>query len=161
MPPARGKKGSEAERLVQLWLEREGWMVHRAAATGLVKLPNGRTICKSHDLFGCLDLLAIRCDMDATWGLQVTTQKGRSARRRKIEGVTAWPSTWRIYLASHEVVPDPAKRSRRIHYVKLELYNQAEKKWLEPTTIQIDVKEIEAWRKKRDGKRIEGRVAGA
>lgn len=62
MPRARNPaaRGAALERQAQRWLEARGWTVHRAGAQGIVRR-GGRVIaCRSHDLFGALDLLAIR-----------------------------------------------------------------------------------------------------
>ena len=79
----RGVKGSVAELLLQKWLEAQGWLVHRAARAGFIRLPNDKSFCRSHDIFGCFDLLAVRQRPalgDSTcWAIQVTTQTGRSA----------------------------------------------------------------------------------
>lgn len=147
-------KGSEAERLVESWLQMNGWTTHRAAATGFhryEKKGGGHGFAvKSHDLFGCIDILAFRRslarDEDETWAIQVTTQGGRSARRRKIEPVD-WPYSWRISLVSHESTPDPANRARKLHFIKAEDFEPVG--WLPAEAFQIDPKAIEAFRKAR------------
>lgn len=117
----RGSGGAEAELLFEKWLKAEGWTYHRAAAAGVVRLPGGRTFCKSHDLFGCLDFLAFLPAVagSAVWGVQVTTQSGRAARRKKVAALN-WPLAWRVSIVSHEVTPDPAHRGRRRHHWVIE-----------------------------------------
>lgn len=130
----RGTSDSEAERLLVRWLEAEGWLVHRAMrsvkrwpAPGPRCAACGRgrekVLTVSHDIFGAIDVLAIlRVDEPTrrqTWALQVTTQAGRAARRRKLEAV-GWPASWRVSLVSHEATPDPANRSRRRHHWAVE-----------------------------------------
>jgi hypothetical protein len=79
----------------------EGWPEVHLAEASKDHLPDGRVLTRSHDLFGCFDVLA--CGKPAnvfkpdqqTWALQVTTPKNRAARRKKIEG-RPWPTTWRV-----------------------------------------------------------------
>lgn len=115
--PRRGSGGAEAELLFEKYLRADGWTYHRAAAAGLVRLPNGRTFCKSHDLFGVLDFLAFRGS--EVWAVQVTTQNGRSVRRAKLGAIT-WPANWQVSLVSHETTPNPLCRSRKAHVWKVE-----------------------------------------
>jgi hypothetical protein len=55
---------------------------------------------RKHDLFGCIDLLAI--GNNETVAVQVTSKSNLSARRHKIEETEAYPemlrSGWRIVL---------------------------------------------------------------
>lgn len=55
---------------------------------------------RKHDLFGCIDLLAI--GNNETVAVQVTSKSNLSARRHKIEDAEAYPemlrSGWRIVL---------------------------------------------------------------
>jgi hypothetical protein len=142
---ARGAGGQEAERIVEAWLELEGWEVHRAAAAGAIKDPKtGRHFVKSHDIFGCLDMVAIKPGAKPdTRGVQVTTATGKSARRRKIEG-HRWPPTWQVLLVSHEVTEDPAHRRRLKHFLKVEEFRDG--KWSEPRAVAIDKAMIDAHR---------------
>lgn len=134
-----GLKGSEAERLLQKWLEADKWTVHRAARAGFIRLPNGKGFCRSHDIYGCIDLLAIkRYEPNLqfeTWALQVCTAGGRSERRRKIEGIR-WPLTWRVTLASHETTQDPADRRRVRGFWRFEDY-QGDSKWSCPVAVAV------------------------
>lgn len=145
---ARGRKGSDAELLFEKWLAAEGWTYHRAAAAGFVTLPGGRKVCKSHDLFGCLDFVAFKTGRD-TLGVQVTTQSGRTARRRKIEKID-WPGDWHVAIVSHEAIPDPAHLGLRKHYWRFEYYMN-DRLWEKPPrTIEFDPKAVEAsWRTAR------------
>lgn len=148
MSKAKGKKGNEAELLVKTWLEANGWTVHRAAQGNLVRLPGRAPFTKSHDLFGCLDLLAIKPGgIEETWAVQVTTQNGRTARRRKLEGV-AWPVSWKVSLVSHETTEDPANRRRRSHFLKVEDY-MGDARWGEPQAAPIDLEGLAKWRRSR------------
>jgi hypothetical protein len=144
---ARGAKGAEAERIVEAWLELEGWTVHRAAAAGMIRLPGGKTFVKSHDLFGCLDMVAFHLGKPETRGVQVTTASGKSNRRRKIE-LHRWPVHWEVLLVSHETTQDPANRRRNAHFLKVERY-LGDRKWGETSAISIDMAAIEAHRKKK------------
>lgn len=133
MKRSRGKKASEAELLFAKWLRLRGWIAHRAAATGMKKLEDGagnpirdprtgkpRFVVQSHDIWGCIDVVAFKPTGDVL-AAQVTTQEGRNARRRKLEGLP-WPADpkWRVVLVSHEAVEDPAHRARRLHFWKVE-----------------------------------------
>jgi hypothetical protein len=160
---SRGRKAGKAELLVKGWLEMNGWLVHRAAQTGYFTYETaggdeGRA-CKSHDLFGCIDLLAIKpadaprsCQEPSveTWAIQVTTQAGRSARRRKIEKVKHWPISWKVSILSHETIPDPANRSHKLHYLKKETWQHGVVTgWSDSTAFAIKAKEIDAYRREQ------------
>ena len=127
--PSTARTGALAESYAAAWLEHRGWTVHRAGAAlvgGAAR--QGRFLSRRTDLFGALDLLAIRrdhvlicggcrvaataaahpcaCGWDGrpsitTWGWQVTTPKNRAARRRKLEAVR-WPLNWRVSLALYD-----------------------------------------------------------
>lgn len=147
----RGKGGNEAEKLVMSWLELAGWLVHRAARAGFIKTAES-AFCRSHDMFGVLDLIAIqRESIPETWALQVTTHNGLTERRRKLESIKHWPVSWRVSLASHETTQDPANRTRRLHFVRIEDYDGA--RWLPAQAIQFDYDEVESYRKAAEAKR--------
>ena len=82
-------------------------------------------ISRSHDMFGCLDLLAIRetnpDDGRLVWAIQTTTAAGRTARRRRLEAV-AWPDSWRVSVVTHEAQVDPAHRARRLHFLRVDTW---------------------------------------
>lgn len=109
----------------------------------------------SHDLFQVFDFLAIRNGQ--TWAVQVTTQAGRSERRRKIEEEAEWPREWRITIASHETTPDPAHRARKKHFWRLEDYvlvrreggSQFSREWDTPLAVPFDPAAVEADAKRR------------
>lgn len=151
---ARGAKGSEAERLVRDFLEWSGWTVHRAAATGMVSTGPGKWFVRSHDIFGCIDLVAFRRGgfPNEVWFLQVTTQAGKTKRRRKLEPLP-WPDSVRVSLVSHEAVPDPANRARRKNYLKVEDLKAVDGEcglgftWFAPLALEFDRKVVEDWAK--------------
>lgn len=143
------KKGRDAELLVKGYLEDQDYTVHLAAASGMVKL-GPRWVVKSHDLFGCIDALGFREDEPETWAVQVTTDSGRSKRRRKIEQ-HAWPASWRVSIVSHET--ERVKGSRSFaHYLKFQDYDSSEGSpdWGDYVLVPIDAKGIESRRKARD-----------
>jgi hypothetical protein len=146
-----GRGGSEAERLVKAWLELAGWTVHRAAATGLTRLPGGGFFARSHDLFGCIDLLAFKLGAlpHETHAIQVTVASSRSARRKKIEAL-AWPVSWRVSVVVHGTRPKVVGRGND-HFFKIEDYENGA--WREPVAIQVDMKAIEAHVKAEAGAR--------
>lgn len=153
----RGRKSGAAELLARKWLESLGWCVHRAAKTGLKRItrPDGSPVVRrdgkpmvvneSHDLYGCVDLLAIALER-GTWAVQVTTQAGRSERRRKMERVP-WPRDWRVSLVSHEAVEDAAHRGRRKHFWRVEDFAAAgpgrPRIWQEPVAMEFRPGEVE------------------
>lgn len=149
----QGKKGSSAELLVQGVLEDQGFFVHRAAATGMVKF-GSRWAVKSHDLWGCIDLAAIK--PDGIWFCQVTTDGKRSARRRKIENLAGfWPKAARVSIVSH--VTEGEGRARK-HFLKVEDYLPGgidargvitPDEWMWRERIEFDAKLTEANRKMR------------
>ncbi len=163
-----GKKGSAGELLVVGWLESQGFTCHKAAATGMVKIGPRWTV-KSHDLFGCIDIIAIRklpygptFDPVETWAVQVTTDGGRSKRRRKIEALSrAWPGSWKVSIISH--VTEPAASNKRgnrrnRHFMKVEDYvgegvnpdGSTEHSWSWREPIEFDAKKTELDRKARN-----------
>lgn len=153
----RGKGGGEAERIVKAWLELQGWVVHRAAATGFHRFQkkDGSTGfgVQSHDLFGCFDLLSFKRAesvsgpdgiglMDPeTWALQVTVPDMVAARRNKIDATGfKFPMMWRVSVIAHE-----SRRLGRgsVHFLRI--YDQnARKDWREREPIQIDMAAIKA-----------------
>lgn len=167
--PSRGLKGVAAERALERWLIANGWTVHRAAKAGTAQR-GGRWFCKSNDIFGALDILAIRTAASVadrveaglpheprmapeTWAIQVTTQNGRSERRRKLEAI-GWPRSWRVSLMSHETVPDPANRVRRLHSWKGEdLYRTQDGAvtWLTPWVTWFNPQAIDKSKEGDDG----------
>lgn len=148
----RGTQGRDAELLLAKWLRAEGWLVHLAARAGFNRLPNGASICSSHDLFGAFDALAMRAcpgreRVTRFWFLQVTTQNGRVARRRKIEALADHLPTMQEFqysLVSHERTPDPANLRRSWHHWRIEDYLHDEGwtgegwEWTSPRAVAFD-----------------------
>jgi hypothetical protein len=140
------KSGDTDEKLVQTWLEMQGFLVHRAAATGRIKI-GGRWIQRSHDLYGCIDLLAIQ--PAGVWACQVTTLSNRSARRKKIEKVERhWPNDWRISVVVHGW--DRLGRGTE-HFLHVEDYGDetigTARVWQPRKRVEIDPDSIAVWRK--------------
>jgi len=140
MASKRGVSGNAAELLLQKWLESCGYLVHRAARAGFVRLSNGVCLSKSYDVFGCLDFLALprvdAPDAGGVWAIQVTTQKGRSPRRKKIlEHLAYWPSAWRISIVSQETIPNPANLAKRLYFWRVEDLDTDMGMWGKPTAI--------------------------
>ena len=140
MPKSNTQKGAESELLFKKWLESEGWTVHRAARTGFVRLPNGKSFCQSHDLFGALDILAFK--KNEVWAVQMTSQSGRSARRVKV-ALVPWPTNWRVSIISYETTPDPANKTRKLHWWRVEDMIPGTELWKDPTAVQFNKKEVE------------------
>jgi len=164
----RGKKDKEAELLCEKWLAFLGleW-VHRYRRASA-----GPNFSFSHDLFKSIDFQSIvpasfapfdrpktmfkRCTRNKQspgfWFIQVTTQGGRTARRRKIEKVD-WPPFCRVDLFTHEVVADPANRRRRMGFWRVEEYAEppvsarskhpSGRVWLDPFALALDITAIE------------------
>lgn len=132
-------KGNSTELLYKKWLQTKGMKVHKAARAGFVRL-GARSFCQSHDIFGCLDIIAIT--KDTTIGAQCTTNSGRSARRKKIEAVGEWPLSWTIQLVSHETKEDPTNKRKKVHLWKIETFNIPNGKWDEPIEIPFNPKEL-------------------
>jgi hypothetical protein len=148
-----GKKSYAAENLFAGYLRKEGWAVHQ---TGVKRSgPPGRK--PGNDFFGAFDIVAFKIIDHAVieWWIQVTTQEGRSGRRRRIDS-RAWPSTWRVSLVSHETVPEPANRSLRRHFFKIEDYDtvsaaygagNTQKCWKKPEAVEVNWTELQDWMK--------------
>lgn len=155
---SRGKKGNEAELLFKKWLEWRGYTVHRAARAGFVQRGDMK-FCQSHDLFGVFDMLAIA--PGATWAVQVTTQNGRTVRRRKIEALKdALPRDWLVTLVTHEATENPAHRGRRLNFWRLEHFSKVsitggtgnERDWDKPDAVAFDPKVVEDHARLRAGR---------
>lgn len=135
----RGSRGREAELLFARWLRAQGWLVHLAAPTGFKRLPDGRAVTSSHDIFGVFDVIAISTSPRAkVWLVQITTQAGRSARRRKIEAIAdklPRVAMVSVSLVSHERTPDPAHRGRSVHSWRVE--DLGATGWLKPRAVQF------------------------
>jgi len=125
MARKRGLSGTDAEREFGRWLEARGWWVCRAV----------RTRFQRQDFWGAFDVLALFGPRSArrrsaiVWAAQVTTAKGATARRRRIEAQD-WPADWRVSLVTHERVPDPANRRRSKSYWKIQDWDGSE--WSAP-----------------------------
>ena len=145
-------KGAALEHLVETWLQMQGYVVHRAAAAGVHRFGSFYA-SKSNDIFGCIDLLAIR--RDGTRAFQCTTAQNRAARRKKIEKhAEHWPSQWEVAVVVHDwerVASNKPGVSRTQHYLRIERVNHACGGWCPQESVEIDVKAIEAWRKVQGG----------
>jgi hypothetical protein len=134
-----------AELLFEKWLHARGYkFAHRFR-----RVQQG-PISKAHDGFGALDFLVLDSERDGFWGVQVTTQAGRCARRRKIEAVP-WPSDFYVLLVSHETTQDPAHRGRRLNFWRVEQYERGVADlsfaWHPAEAWEFDkTKTIETWR---------------
>jgi len=94
----KAKKGNEAQLLVKKWLVSKGYLVHEAKKMAFKS--RGRYISLGEDLFGCLDHIAI--NGEKTWGIQVTTQKGVYARKKKVAEKAPWfPPHWSLVIMVH------------------------------------------------------------
>lgn len=140
------KGGGELERLVEAWLQLNGWTTHRAAAV-TVRLPGGKTFSKSHDLFGVFDFLAAKRAPSArdlapeTWALQVTVPDKRAARRAKVEAAGPWPRTWRVSVLHHL----SARVGRSLmHWFMVEDWNG--EAWSEPVKVEVFPAALKGWR---------------
>jgi len=139
MTKSNVQKGNETELLFVKWLKKEGYTVHRAARAGFIKLPNGKSFCQSHDMFGALDILAFRDD--SVWAVQMTSQSGRSARRAKVSAIE-WPPSWKVSIISHETTQDPNHRARKLHFWKVENLNYENGGWYIQPAVQFSKKEV-------------------
>lgn len=154
--PSGARTGALAESYAASWLETRGWTVHRAQAALIgAAAVRGRMISRRTDLFGALDLLAIRrdhvlicggcrvaataaahscaCGWDgivavATWAWQVTTRNVARARKRRLESV-GWPRDWRVSLA----VYDP---ERVLVASAWRIEDLVEERWCVPITLE-------------------------
>lgn len=89
-------KSKKAENFVVAWLRAEAWAEVHQAEPSRRRLPDGRVLTRTHDLFGCFDIVAADYSQPyETWAIQVTTPSNRSKRRKKIQD-RCWPSTWRV-----------------------------------------------------------------
>lgn len=171
---AGSKGGAELERLVEAWLEVQGWKVHRAAPAGLVQLAGGGHFTRSNDLFGCFDFLA--CTPweratgapgpdEQTWAIQATAPDNRSPRRAKIEAAGPWPRSWRVSIVHH--VSERVGRETR-HFFIVEDRDPFSGKWSEPAAVAVDLDALLAFRSakaraKREGvvRQVAGEIAKA
>lgn len=81
-------KGREAELVAKKYLEEQGYAVHLATPA---KVKRGKLwITLSNDIFGCIDIMAIRSAGESVRFVQVTTPNGVTARKRKMEKLP-WP----------------------------------------------------------------------
>ena len=167
-----GSKGNKSELIFEKWVSYIGIKAHhrfrRSAAVTKDFAGKPKIFTFSHDGFGCLDLIAIlnsqakkelsknfRITYDDqsdelnslefdTWAVQITTQSGRSQRRRKIEEI-AWPESYLVHLVSHEITEDPVNRRKKQHFWKIQQYKNAS--WLDSIAISFDLTEIEkSWK---------------
>lgn len=141
MPPLKkkkaGSKGKKAELLYKKWLESQGYLCHKAAPGSLIRIGR-KTFCRSHDIFGCIDVLGINSSRSpCTIAAQITTQAGRSARKAKIEAITKWPISWSVVLVTHEKVKEDTKTVNRW---KIEQYVGTE--WSDIYYEEFDPKEL-------------------
>lgn len=131
--------GYAAEKLAEAWLHYIGYheVDRRKGATGLysptdsdgepVIGKNGKPkmYSQKRDLFGCIDLAAL--SDDCIWMVQVTSDDGRSHRRRKIEK-RRWPEkliragVFRVSIIVHVCIRDVEDRRKFKHYWRVEDY---------------------------------------
>ena len=92
-------KGNAAERRAELELRAEGFLVHRALASGFWftpkprfpgDKPKARYLTRSHDVFGVADLVALPLGAGAVRLIQVHAGSNTAARRAKIESAHSW-----------------------------------------------------------------------
>jgi len=147
---ATGTRGTAAELLVATYLESIGYLVHRAAPSTFFNQPGRKPFMKSHDLFGCLDMIGIQGNpaSERTWAVQVTTKDGRAHRRKKIDALYAfWPPSWRVSLVYHDVTPHATHGARKNHQLIMEDYYSG--KWWPSVAIPINPKALEAFRREK------------
>lgn len=77
------RKGNDLEKIAKQYLEDEGNYVHRAIRS-YIKLPSGKTIVRSNDIFKCFDLVAISLLLPPRF-IQITTKAGVYTRKAKID----------------------------------------------------------------------------
>ena len=107
-----GSKGKKSENLYKKWLENQGYLCHKAAPGSLFNT-GSFVMCRSNDIFGCIDILAIKpTPPAATIAAQLTTQDGRSARKAKLAAIKHWPESWSIVLVTHEVIKEAKKKAQ-------------------------------------------------
>lgn len=155
---AKGSKsGAELEKLVESWLQVNGYKTHRAAAAGLARVGKPgmqKFFVRSHDLWGVFDLVGFRpfavsavkpsgqaLDTD-TVAVQATAPAHRGARRKKIAGQGPFPASWTVLIVTHRSQRDGRRTD---HWFVLEEFRYGA--WSEPQDVVIDVKMLEAWRK--------------
>lgn len=132
---ARGSKDKVAERLFHKWLIHSGY-----PKDNISKAVSSRF--NREDILGC-DLVIYHDGK--FWGVQVTTASGVTARKRRLENF-GFKTTrkFRISIATHEPVRDPANRTRKLHYWRIQDY-LGDEQWAEPVAEgPWDRKEIEA-----------------
>ena len=86
------------------------------------------------------------------WFVQLTTQGGRTDRRRRLEAIE-WPDLvdWRddrgrgvrVSLITHERIPRPENRTHVDHYWRIEDY-LGDKVWAPSYALDFDRKAVEA-----------------
>ena len=127
------KKGNKAELWVQKFLEKDGWIVHRARQS-YFKDNKGKIYTRSNDIFGVFDLIAKKRRHKTRW-IQVAIGYKKSVKEKKmldvikkIEGgddnFEIWlkvkKDEWKIYM--YEPVVDKfveiAKIERGKWYIK-------------------------------------------
>ena len=134
---ARGAKDKAAELLFHKYLIlHEGYKRHEMAKA--ISSSFGHRV----DILSC-DIVCIK--KGRLWFIQVTTQSGLNKRRRRLEKICWKPSNnIRVSLVSHEPTDDPANRTRKFHYFRVEDY-LGDCKWAEPISVgPWNRKEVEA-----------------
>lgn len=117
--------GMKNERFVQKFLEKQGYLVHRAYAS-IVKL-SGKTFTRSNDIFGLFDILAKKEDEPIRL-IQVSTGYRKSEKEKRILEKNIWDNciveiwlylskgVWKIYRLKKNEFKEHGKIERGKYY---------------------------------------------
>lgn len=133
-------RGSAAEKVLEAYLALQGWSEVQMARAARERLPGGRVITRTHDIFGCFDTLAVDGrGHPEVWAMQVTTPNNRSLRRRKVQG-RRWPASWRISVIVVKAVPSGTHGKTGVLLVEdLENVDTTEERWSEQRQIVFSI----------------------
>jgi len=84
MKNCKRKKGNQAELWVQKFLEKQGWIIHRARQS-YYQVGN-KIFTRSNDIFNCFDLIAKKSDEPTRW-IQVAVGYKKSHKLKKFKQI--------------------------------------------------------------------------
>lgn len=146
MKKSKRATGNSNELFVQKFYEARGYLCHRAYAS-FTKLPGGRVLARSHDIFTVFDLIAKKQNEPTRW-IQVSEKTRRAEKEKKLLSLPPFLNEhdiaelwlhfpggeWKIYTFIEGRFIETAKILQRKFYEFSPAWSQPERKTPEKKT---------------------------